>query len=289
MTDQERHAGTVVPIRDDAPFRPIRKDELIIEDRGLYIESWLPERRSRRRPLLLLHGELAGSWVWHRYQEYFASRGWEGHAMNLRGHYWSDVADLAQLTFEWYVDDAVAAFDALGRPSVVTGHGMGGLLALKLAERRSVAGLVLISPALPAGLREPAPPHLLRAVPPIFRRDLFGWQVMPEQLRRLDPDLTIADAMRVQHLMGAESGRARQEVLAGVPVDLAGLGQQPSLVIGGGLDRLFHAADSERLAEALGAEYLVFSTRSHYGLVAGDESHGQVADGIRSFLERHKL
>ena len=30
--------------------RPVRKDEIEIQDRGLYIESWLPERRSRRKP-----------------------------------------------------------------------------------------------------------------------------------------------------------------------------------------------------------------------------------------------
>ena len=49
------------------PGRPVRKDEIVIEERGLYVESWLPERRSRRRPLLLLHGELGGSWLWERW------------------------------------------------------------------------------------------------------------------------------------------------------------------------------------------------------------------------------
>ncbi|MBA2253993.1 MAG: alpha/beta fold hydrolase, partial [Chloroflexi bacterium] len=175
------------------------------------------------------------------------------------------------------------------RQPVVLGHGLGGLLAMRLAERRAVAALVLLSPALPAGLRQPAPIHVLRAVPSIFRREAIGWQVMPEQLRRLDPDLTIADAMRVQHLMGAESGRAHQDVLAGVPVDLAALARLPSLVIGGGLDRLHPAQDSEDLAAALGAEYLLYGTQSHFGLLAGEESYEPVAEGVRSFLERHKL
>ena len=47
--------------------RPIRKDEIELDERGIYIESWLPERRSRRKPLLFVHGELAGSWAWERY------------------------------------------------------------------------------------------------------------------------------------------------------------------------------------------------------------------------------
>ena len=57
-------------VRAQAPAvngRPVRKDEIELPDRGLYIESWLPERRSRRKPLLFVHGELAGSWAWERF------------------------------------------------------------------------------------------------------------------------------------------------------------------------------------------------------------------------------
>ena len=113
------------------PARPVRKDEIVIEERGLYVETWLPERRSRRRPLYLLHGELGGSWLWERYLRYFAQRGWEGHALNLRAHFWSETADFEELDLESYVDDAVAGYDALDRPAVVVGHGMGGLLAMQ--------------------------------------------------------------------------------------------------------------------------------------------------------------
>ena len=47
----------LVSIRPRTSTRPVRKDEVVIEERGLYIESGLPERRSRRKPLYLLHGE----------------------------------------------------------------------------------------------------------------------------------------------------------------------------------------------------------------------------------------
>ena len=63
----------------------------------------------------------------------------------------------------------------------------------------------------------------------------------------------------------------------------------PALVIGGGLDRMFPEADSERLADWLGADYQPFGAHSHYGLVVGSESHEQVADSIRSFLEHNRL
>jgi len=108
--------------------RPVRKDEIELHDRGVYIESWLPERRSRRKPLLFIHGELAGSWVWERYLGYFAGRGWEGHALNLRNHYWSQTADPATLSFETYTEDVVAALDRLGPTTVVIGRMLNSLL-----------------------------------------------------------------------------------------------------------------------------------------------------------------
>lgn len=271
------------------PVRPVRKDEIVIEERGLYVESWLPERRSRRRPLYLLHGELAGSWLWERYLHHFAQRGWEGHALNLRAHFWSETADFETLDLDSYLDDAVAGYDALGRQAVVVGHGMGGLLALRLAERRDVAAVVLLSPALPDPIRPASPSHVVRLVPSRFRRELIGWAGPAEPIQRQHPDLTLADVIRIQHLMGAESGAARRRMLEGVPVDRDALGEAPRLVIGAGVDRQFPAADSERLAEWLGAEYQPFGAHSHYGMVLGEESHEQVVDAIRTFLELHRL
>jgi pimeloyl-ACP methyl ester carboxylesterase len=286
---EEQGEGSVVAFEDRPPGKPIRKDERIIAERGLYIESWLPERRSRRKPLYMLHGELGGSWLWHRFLGFFASRGWEGHALNLRGHYWSEIADFQELNFDTYLEDALAGMQQMPRPPVVIGHGLGGLLALKLAEQRPISALVLLSPALPAPLLPPPPAHMVRLLPRQYRRELLDWDGAPELLRRQNPDLSTADVMRVQHMMGVESGAARRQMLAGVPVEPAQLPDVPKLVIGAGLDRFFSEPDSERLAVWLGADYQPFGAHSHYGLVLGEESHEQVAEAVRSFLESHRL
>jgi pimeloyl-ACP methyl ester carboxylesterase len=272
--------------------RPIRKDEIELHDRGVYIESWLPERRSRRKPLLFVHGELAGSWLWERFLGYFASRGWEGHALNLQNHFWSRTVDPTELTVDTFVEDVVASLVRLGPTTVVVGHGLGALLALKAAEHAPVGGLILISPEPPAALRDPAPAHVLRDVPDVYGRSQIGWSTLPEKLLRDHRDLTIADVLRIQHLLGQkphESGRARRSVLAGVPVDPRLYAEIPRLVIGGGLDRVVSEPMSERVATWLGAEYEPFGAHSHYGLIVGEQSHQQVADAIRSFLEAHRL
>jgi pimeloyl-ACP methyl ester carboxylesterase len=268
--------------------RPVRKDEIELHDRGLYIESWLPERRSRRKPLLFVHGELAGSWLWERYLGYFAGRGWEGHALNLQNHHWSKTADPTELSFETYTEDVVAALERLGPSTVVIGHGMGGLLALKAAERMPVAAIVLIS----SELRRPARSHELREVPDVYGKSVIGWATLPEKLQRDDRDLTIDDVMRVQHLLGQkphESGIARRQVLQGIAIDRRPFDDVPKLVVGGGLDRLVPGDDSERLAEWLGAEYEPFGAHSHFGLVIGESSHQQVAEAIRVFLDVNRL
>ena len=271
------------------PGKPVRKDEIVLEDRGLYVESWLPERRSRRRPLYYVHGELCGSWLWESYLRYFAQRGWEGHALNLRAHFWSQTAPIEELTFDTYLQDTVAGFEALERPAVVVGHGLGGLLAMKLAEGRDIDALILISPAIPAPLRPVPPPHVVRLVPALYQAELIDWAGSHEQVQRQNPDLTLADVRRIQHLLGAESGAARRQMLAGVYVDRDKLPDVPVLVIGAGLDRQFAEADSARLAEWLGAEYQPFGAHSHYGAVLGEQGFDQVADTIRSFLEHHRL
>lgn len=278
--------------QSQAAGRPIRKDELEIAERGLYLESWLPERRSRRRPLLFLHGELGGSWLWERYLGYFAGRGWEGHALNLRNHFWSQTADPASLSFDSYTDDVVAAIERFGPSVVLVGHGMGGLLGLKAAERHQIGGLILLSAELPRELRGPARPHELREIPEVYGKSVIGWETLPEKIQREARDLTLADVLRIQHLLGQkpkEAGGARRQMLAGVSVDRRALADVPILVVGAGLDRQVPEPLSHRLATWLGAPYEPFGAHSHYGLVMGEQSHVQVADAIRAFLETNRL
>ena len=112
----------------------IKRDEVYIEPEGIYVETQQPERRSRKPPLLLVHGALTGSWLWSSFGAFFAERGWEAHAMNFRGHYTSDIADL-----ELGVDARLRRRYRRGRPPAgpaAGGHrlGIGALAAMLHAE-----------------------------------------------------------------------------------------------------------------------------------------------------------
>ena len=93
----------------------IKRDEAFIEPEGIHVETHQPERRSRKPPLLLVHGALTGSWLWNEFAAFLAERGWEAHAMNLRGHHTSDLAELDETTMRDYADDIGVAMRHLGK------------------------------------------------------------------------------------------------------------------------------------------------------------------------------
>ena len=108
-----------------------------------------------------------------------------GHALNLRNHYWSQTAEPEELSFESYVEDVAAAMDRFGPGVVVVGHGLGGLLALKAAERRTIAGLVLIAPEAPVDVRGRAEAHEIRDVPDVYGKAQIGWATLPGAMRSM--------------------------------------------------------------------------------------------------------
>ena len=186
-----------------------------------------------------------------------------------------------------FVEDVAAVMARLGPGVVVIGHGMGGLLALKAAERQPVSGLVLVAPEAPGELVSP-PISTASRCPGLYGKAVIGWETLPERLQRDHADLSIADILRIQHLMGQkphEFGRARRAVLRGIRVNRSTFEGIPRLVIGGGIDRQVPVESVERVAEWLDAPFEPFGAHSHYGLVVGEDSYQQVADSIRAFLE----
>jgi pimeloyl-ACP methyl ester carboxylesterase len=272
----------------------IKRDEVFIEPEGIHVETHQPERRSRKPPLLLVHGALTGSWLWTEFAAFLAERGWEAHAMNLRGHFTSDVAELDETTMGDYADDVGVALRHLGRPAVVIGWGIGALAALMHAERHPVLGLVLLAPSPPADALPRHPEeHELRAVPAVYDAAWWGWTGTREELRERMPDMDDMDLDKMRELMdGAhESGRARRERMRGVPIDASRFVDVPSLVIGAGLDDVIHPSEARRTADLLGAGYEYFPAASHFGLVMGERTWPDVAQSVLGWLEdrRHAM
>ena len=272
----------------------IKRDEVFIEPEGIHVETHQPERRSRKPPLLLVHGALTGSWLWTEFAAFLAERGWEAHAMNLRGHFTSDMAELDETTMRDYADDVAVAMRQLGRPAVLIGWGIGALAALMHAERNRVLGLVLLAPSPPAAaLPRRADDHELRVVPAIYDAAWWGWTGSVEELRDRMPDMDEHDIEKMQELLSGarESGRARRERMRGIPIDTDAILGTPSLVISAGLDDVIHPDEARRTADLLGAGYEYFPSASHFGLVMGEHTWPEVAQSVLGWLEerRHQM
>jgi pimeloyl-ACP methyl ester carboxylesterase len=271
----------------------IKRDEVYIEPEGIYVETHQPERRSRKPPLLLVHGALTGSWLWSSFAAYVAERGWEAHAMNFRGHYTSDVAELEEVTMADYTNDIGVAVRQLGRPPIIIGWGTGALAGLLYAQRQRVLGLVLLAPSPPAGAlpRRPLATEL-KAVPSVYDAGWWGWIAPMERLREWMPDMNDAELSKMQELLAGarESGSARRERMIGVEVDPSRI-DVPTLVIGAGLDDVIHPSEASRTADLLGATYELFPGASHFGLVMGSETWPEVAGSVLGWLEerRHEM
>jgi pimeloyl-ACP methyl ester carboxylesterase len=271
----------------------IKRDEVYIEPEGIYVETHQPERRSRKPPLILVHGALTGSWLWANFAAFLAERGWEAHAMNLRGHYTSDLADLDTTSMEDYATDIGVALRHLGRPAVLIGWGIGALAALLLAQRQRALGLVLLAPSPPAGALPRQPSDMeLKGVPDVYDARWWGWIAPMEQLRSWMPDMTEAELSKMQEMLAGahESGSARRERMRGVEIDPARI-SAPTLVIGAGLDDVIHPTEARRTADLLGAPYEYFPSASHFGLVMGSGTWPQVAGSVLGWLEerRHEM
>jgi pimeloyl-ACP methyl ester carboxylesterase len=269
----------------------IKRDEAFIEPEGIHVETHQPERRSRKPPLLLVHGALTGSWLWNEFAAFLAERGWEAHAMNLRGHFTSAPAELDTTTMRDYADDVGVAARNLGRPAVLIGWGIGALAALMHAERHPVLGLVLLAPSPPAAaLPRRASEHELRAVPAVYDAAWWGWTGSREQLRERMPDMDEEDLEKMTELLSGarESGRARRERMQGVAIDPARFADLPSLVIGAGMDDVIHPAEARRTADLIGAGYEEFPSATHFGLVMGERTWQEVAHSVLGWLEERR-
>ncbi len=215
-----------------------------------------PARRLHRAPLLLIHGAWHGAWCWEQAMAGFAARGFETHAVSLRGHGASPrPSGYARSTIIQYASDVRAAVAAVGPRPVVVGHSLGGLLVQLLitgavGPAPDIAGAVLLCSS-PASLRtyfirnpaaEPISlPDMIRLEPNAVRSALFRRDIPDAELARhvarmvVEPPLVTPSCMLLRPrpaacrtpvlVVGAErdwtySPRVQQETAAAYGGDL---------------------------------------------------------------------
>lgn len=99
--------------------------------------------------LLMLHGVGRAGRTFSSYATLFPSR-FSIRAVDFRGHGQSGRADDRYRVVD-YVEDAIAAAEAIGKPFVVYGHSLGALASIALAARRPqlISAVILEDPPSP--------------------------------------------------------------------------------------------------------------------------------------------
>ena len=112
-----------------------------------------PKGRARPIPLLFVHGAFGGAWVWDQhFLPWFALRGWEAHALSLRGPGESEGAEKVRFArLRDYVADVEQVLAGIAPSPVLIGHSLGGMIVQKLLHKRAVPAAVLMASAPPHG------------------------------------------------------------------------------------------------------------------------------------------
>jgi pimeloyl-ACP methyl ester carboxylesterase len=228
-------------------------------------------KASDKPPLLFVHGSYCGAWIWaEHFLPFFAEAGWQCMAVSLSGHGLSGGGNqLDSFGLGDYVADVAKAAESLGRPPVVIGHSLGGMVAQRYACRNRAAGLIMLASVGPAGVGA-AFTHMALRHPDLLWQlgrlqtvgpDGIDFDVVRRKL--FSQDFPIDLARRYIPLFQRESQQAANELLLPQWFNLMPRPSMPALVLGGDEDAFIPYSDLALAATYWGAEMSVLHGTPH--------------------------
>ncbi len=258
---------------------------------ALEIISCHPEKDPHPTPVLFVHGAWHGAWCWEKYfLPYFAKKGFESHAVSIRGHgkstsdkslKWARVAD--------YVDDLEKAVNKLDWKPILVGHSMGGLIVQKYLENHSAPGAVLLAPVPTHGvwrtMLKIASRHVYLFAKVNLTLSLYPLVKSPKMAKALFfsdamPDEEFQDYHK---LLQDESYLGFLDMLAfNLPKPKKVIANM--LVLGAENDAIFSVGEIEKTARAYGAKCEIFPGMAHDMMLEKDWK--KVADRIIKWIRK---
>jgi pimeloyl-ACP methyl ester carboxylesterase len=197
---------------------------------------------------------------------YLASIGWEVFVPNLRAVFGKgSTPALEKLRFNDLAVLAGEAIDGIGRDAVVLGHGVGGLIALKLSEHRRVKASVAYAPPVP-GFRTPLVGGIGNRI-----AMMLGRPIKPPRGRILFELIADSDPFTRDGLINAmvpDSGPLAADVMSGKIEFAASDKAAARLVVAGDSDIFAPLPQTTKFAESIGAKLATIRGRGHW-LIGG--------------------
>lgn len=197
---------------------------------------------------------------------YLASIGWEVFVPDLRAVFGKgSTPPLEKLRFNDLAALAAEAIEGIGRDAVVLGHGVGGLVAIKLSEHRRVKAAVAYAPLVP-GFRTPIAGGIGNRI-----AMMLGRPIKPPRGRILFELIADSDPFTRDGLIKAmvpDSGAIATDVFTGAIEFAAADKAAPRLVVTGDSDIFAPLPESTKFAESIGAKLATIRGRGHW-LIGG--------------------
>ena len=196
---------------------------------------------------------------------YLASIGWEVFVPDLRAVFGKGSTPLEKLRFNDLAALASEAIEGIGRDAVVLGHGVGGLVALKLSEHRRVKASVAYAPLVP-GFRTPLIGGIGNRI-----AMMLGRPIKPPRGRILFELIADSDPFTRDGLIKAmvpDSGAIASDVMTGAIEFAAADKAAPRLVVAGDSDIFAPLQQTTKFAESIGAKLATIRGRGHW-LIGG--------------------
>ena len=197
---------------------------------------------------------------------YLASIGWGVFVPDLRTAYGKGPTPaLEKLRFNDLAALAAEALEGIGRDAVIFGHGVGGLIALKLSEHRRVKAAVAYAPLVP-GFRTPMVGGIGNRI-----AMMIGRPIKPPRGRILFELIADSDPFTRDGLINAmvpDSGAIATDVMTGAIEFAASDKAAPRLVVAGDSDILAPLPETTKFAESIGAKLATIRGRGHW-LIGG--------------------
>jgi pimeloyl-ACP methyl ester carboxylesterase len=257
----------------------------------LEVISRYPKSRNGVAPLLFIHGAFCGAWIWDEYfLPYCASRGFEAHALSLRGHGASEGRNLLPLaSLDDYACDLAQVVESFDRPPVLIGHSLGGMVVQKFLRERTAPAAVLMASGPPQGMLPSTVGMFLRD--PVLFLQLCTLQSggpdtgSPDILRRLIfskevPELVV---QRCFSRMQMESLRVGIDLNWPMMPSSTDKSKMPIMVCGGKDDYFISPVMVRATARAFGVPAEIFPNMAHAMMV--EPSWRAVADHMLGWLE----
>jgi len=259
---------------------------------GTYVRNGVAVHYSRpfpstgRPPIIAVHGGGHAAWTWSRYGPYFASRGWEFHALD-----WFHHGSSAQLPLDQFITRSITAIQQeigivaaeVGTPFNLIGHSMGALAALHTAQSLPPLSLVLVTPVVPVEVGAetiPIPVNLAEPfpVPPYDVAKSMFYSTMPD-----------SEAQQYYPLLQQESPQAVYEATRWtVSVDLDAI-SMPTMTVAAAADTLTPPTAVSGLAGLLGSHHVEFPAIGHVDVLLKYHGWRPVAQEIEMWLRAYGL